>query len=157
MNYINMNTNEIMDRAKIHRYLSDSYTYIKTNITALRTRCFRYSNNLKTLSMLNVRTIEGLSVADCPLLETVVIGHQCSYISSQAFTNCPKLKTVICLNPTPVNLIYADVFDGTPIITDKTGYIYVRDDALDAYKASTKWANFVSQIKPLSEYTGKYI
>lgn len=49
-------------------------------------------------------------------------------------------------------LLGTDAFSETPI-SNGTGFIYVPDSLVDAYKAETNWSTFADQIKPLSEYS----
>lgn len=71
-------------------------------------------------------------------------------VSSFSCSRCSSLYTVICnaINPPALG---SSVFSSTPIASG-TGYIYVPDASVDAYKSATNWATYESQIKPLSEY-----
>jgi hypothetical protein len=47
-----------------------------------------------------------------------------------------------------------NAFTGTPLVGDGTGYIYVPDDLVDAYKSATNWSALASHIKGESEMDG---
>lgn len=72
-------------------------------------------------------------------------------IADCTFYSCGALNTLICEATTPPSL-GTSAFRNTPIASG-TGYIYVPDASVDAYKAATNWATYADQIKPLSEYT----
>lgn len=86
----------------------------------------------------------------CPYLEFVRLPHTLSLIGHSTFRKSPLLSVVICEADVPPTL-EAAVFYDTPIASG-TGYIYVPDASVDAYKAATNWAQFSDVIKPISEY-----
>lgn len=87
----------------------------------------------------------------CANLEEVILPSTITDIGAYSFYACSSLKAVTC-PATTVPTLGSDAFTSTSIASG-TGYIYVPDDSVDAYKAATNWATYASQIKPLSEYT----
>ena len=71
-------------------------------------------------------------------------------IGISTFYHCTSLNCLVVKATTPPTLYYT-VFVDTPIASG-TGYIYVPDESVDAYKQATNWSQYASQIKPLSEY-----
>lgn len=69
-------------------------------------------------------------------------------ISTLCFYKCSKLKTLVL--GANASLKSTDAFNSTPI-KNGTGYIYVPDDKVNAYKTATNWVRFASQIKGYSE------
>ena len=61
-----------------------------------------------------------------------------------------ELLTQVVLRATTPPTLGTNVFTNTPI-AKKTGFIYVPDDSLEAYKSATNWSAYADQIKPISE------
>ena len=88
------------------------------------------------------QTFEGnYSLERIELKNEIVIGTKCFY-------NCKVLKALILGDSASLNS--TDAFDKTPIQSG-TGYIYVPDNKVNAYKKATNWSLFASQIKGYSE------
>lgn len=69
-----------------------------------------------------------------------------------AFLNCTALTTVIIgtNRDTVCGLKNINAFSNTPI-ENRTGFIYVPDDLVDAYRTATNWVTYAGQIKGISE------
>ncbi len=96
-------------------------------VTAIASRGFAYT---------------GLTSIDLPCLQRIT--------GKMVFAYCTSLKKVVLRNSAVVSDPYTDTFTGTPI-ADGTGFIYVPDDLVEAYKTATNWSVFANQIKPISE------
>lgn len=88
----------------------------------------------------------------CAMLKKAILPETVELIEVDTFYQCTSLSILICNAVTPPGLGNIRCFEGTPIASG-TGYIYVPDASVDAYKAATNWATYADQIKPLSEYT----
>ena len=64
---------------------------------------------------------------------------------SYTFYVCTSLKEVTFLHTTP------QYYNNTLYGCSKLESIYVPDEAVDTYKTATRWSQFASKIKPLSE------
>lgn len=96
-------------------------------VTAIASRAFAYT---------------GLTSIDLPCLQKIT--------GKMAFANCASLKKFVLRNAAVVSNPYTDTLQGTPL-EDGTGFIYVPDDLVEAYKTATNWSVFANQIKPISE------
>ena len=86
-------------------------------------------------------------MTDIGPLRIVVFGKLTTITGSYAFSYANRVSI----------FIYAKT-PATGDTLNKNGYptaIYVHDDVVDDYKAAPAFANWVSYIKPLSEYTGE--
>ena len=87
----------------------------------------------------------------CTALTELDIPSTVTKIGTYAFAYI-TCTNVICRAVTPptaaANILYSSS------ITSNTGYIYVPDDSVDAYKAATNWSAYAARIKPLSELEG---
>ena len=71
-------------------------------------------------------------------------------IGSYAFRYCSALTSLTLSKNQVATLGSTSVFTGTPIASG-TGYVYVPDDLVDQYKASTNWKTYANQILPISQ------
>ena len=83
------------------------------------------------------------------LLTTVSLPAVTS-IGSNAFYGCTALTSLTLSKNQVATLSSTSAFTGTPIASG-TGYVYVPDNLVDQYKASTNWATYANQIMPLSQ------
>lgn len=91
----------------------------------------------------------------CSRLERIDISNfvSKSNLNSQSmFNNCTNLKTLIINNENIFRMSNVNMLSGTAI-ANGTGYIYVPDNMVDAYKSATNWSTYASQIKGISELT----
>lgn len=138
--------------------------------TGSQTRVFAYCKLLESVNIPSVTIVGSDSFAGCSSLKDVIFGnliniysyafYGCSSlkaidlksaitsIADNAFTSCGALSEVI-VRATTVPALGSKAFEKTPIEA-KTGYIYVPDASVDAYKAATNWASYASNIKGIS-------
>lgn len=143
--------------------------YENNTIEEISAYVFAYCTALRKVIIPNVRTISTLCFAYCssvtefqaPLMEE--LGEQSlrnmsvakfdfphlKIIKAYAF-NTTKLQTLVLSGDSLCSLVNINAFGGTPI-ANGTGYIYVPDDLVEAYKGATNWSTYASQIKGLSE------
>ena len=99
--------------------------------------------NLPNMTSIGYASLQGTSYHTVDITKTCVI-------SGRAFKLCPNLNKLILRS----SLIRCSLFDveamSTPI-ANGTGYIYVPDALVSAYKVATNWITYASQIKGLSE------
>jgi len=121
---------------------------------APRFRAFYASSGLKSVEFADITICYNSLFEGCANLKTAIFHKMSGYASVAGtwFQNCSKL-TALILYPEHyfVSLSNTNAFTNTPI-ANGTGYIYVPDGMVDAYKASTNWATYANQIKPLSEF-----
>lgn len=132
------------------------------NLEVLGNTVFVSINSLKRVESLGkITTLYGAnshngagSFVDCPNLEFVRLPSTITTIGTtgRAFINCTNLKVLICESITPPS-VSATPFAGTPIASG-TGYIYVPDASVDAYKEATNWATYAAQIKSMFYHLG---
>ena len=107
---------------------------------------------IRELSLPKVNTIGGDAVNLCSSLVKVDIGDSITSIGNFAFGHDPSLDTVIIRAVTPPaagRLIFEDTG-----IDSGSGYIYVPDASIEAYKTAANWSTYASRIKGISEYNG---
>lgn len=95
--------------------------------TSVGTQGLRSIPNCKTIDLPSCTSINAFGLESCNALTALVLS---------ADSLC-ALGNVNALNNTP--------------IANGTGYVYVPDDLVDAYKEATNWSTYASQIKGLSE------
>lgn len=127
------------------------------NLQSLGNYAFRKCAITKITSLGVITTIvEGAANTaifhSCTKLTEVRLPSTLTTLGTYAFGNCTSLSTVICeaVSPPTMN---TNPFYGTPIASG-TGFIYVPDASVDAYKAASNWSQYSDRIKPLSEYNG---
>ena len=74
------------------------------------------------------------------------VGASFSSIGQECFRYANGIGTFILHNPTPPTC-------GNNSL-NQVSAIYVPDEAVDTYKAASKWSSHASKIHPLSEYDG---
>lgn len=134
---------------------------IVINLPTLRTLGHNAFKNSGILAVENLGTIatvgtggttsyggEGLFY-NCLNLKEVKLPSTTGSIGAYTFYSCDVLDRLICEATTPPTL-GKNAIANTPIASG-TGYIYVTDASVDAYKTATNWATYADQIKPLSE------
>ena len=70
-----------------------------------------------------------------------------------SFSDCAALVKFILRSESVCTLQSIGAFSRTPIESG-TGYIYVPDQLVDAYKTATNWVTYADQIKPISKLEG---
>lgn len=120
-------------------------------------------NNCTSLPTLDLSGFDTSKVTDfswmffnCARLEEIDLS---SFDTSSATTtqemlwNCPKLVKVIINRNEVFKMTNVNMLQVTPI-ENGTGYVYVPDNMVEAYKSATNWSTYADQIKPLSELEG---
>lgn len=149
--------------------------FVDNDITSVRYGAFADCKEITKLSLPNCTSVRGnyafynMTNVKEILLPSVASGvfgatfNNCSNVEiidfrnlggvlfdSNCFRFCYALKTLI-FGGTAINTIANNnVLGGTP----SSMSIYVPDDLVDAYKANSTWASYVSRIKPRSELEG---
>lgn len=127
-----------------------------SNVTGtLGAYTFMGCSKLKTINVLNATNSSTSLCNGCAELERVEFGNM-GTVGTTAFSGCTKLTTLIIRggrsNGTmPPNLSSTNAFTNTPI-ANGTGYIYVKQSLLDAYKSATNWSSFANQIRAIEDY-----
>lgn len=84
---------------------------------------------------------ENLEFADFPKAESIYRG---------AFNGCANLGTLILRNNQVASLVGTQQLYGTKIESG-SGYIYVPDELVDDYKATSGWSIYANQIRSIDE------
>ena len=87
-------------------------------------------------------SIGGSAFEGCSGLQTLSIPSTVNSISINAFKNCKGITDVYCYGET-VPDTHSDAFDGTPT---ETSTLYVPAKAVEAYKASWPWSDFMNIV-----------
>lgn len=109
-------------------------------------------SSLTSLVLPNCESIGESSFASCSKLKTLEL-PKVKTIKVRCFYGCKALTTLIIRTEGQVATVGASsgyTWSSTPIASG-TGYIYVPDDLVDAYKVATNWKDYADQIKGLSE------
>lgn len=118
----------------------------------LSNRCFEscIKLNLKELPE-NITYLEPFAFVRCLAITKQVVKGNITYIAQNVWRYCSNLKTIVFEgNTDTIPQTNAAQFYFTPIESG-TGYIYVHDNLVDAFKSSTNWSVYADQIKPISE------
>lgn len=75
-----------------------------------------------------------------------------SNLPSWGLANCKILETVILRKENSICTLQAtNALSGTPI-ANGTGYVYVPSALVDSYKTATNWSTYASQIRAIEDY-----
>lgn len=144
--------------------------YVNDEITEIGDNAFNGCTKLTTIVVNKVTKIGGLAVANsrnlatlnAPSLERIntqaLRDNKLTHLDLPALVNIASyalygntlLTTLILSKGAVCGLESTNALTNTPI-ANGTGYIYVPDDLVDAYKEATNWSTYASQIKGLSE------
>lgn len=140
---------------------------------------FRYAENLKTINLPNLTTIEKATYSFnwCSHLEefyapnlisltqTTAMFSQCSElrkvilpnlggmaISGSTFSRCYKLEVLVLGGDTVNPLENVNALSDAGSNVENGLSIYVPDDLVGDYKQATNWSTFADKIKPMSEW-----
>lgn len=97
--------------------------------------------SITTVNLPKVNTIANYGLAYMYVLNKVIIGSECTSISTAAFADSTP---TIVINSTVPPEIASGVFTYIEAI-------YVPDESVESYKENTNWIDFASKIKPMSE------
>lgn len=117
---------------------------------------FYNASKLTTLNAPKLATIGSSAFYGCKALKKVELRDASGTISNNTFYGCTSLIALIIRHtegflPEKPSLQSVNAFTGGPI-AEGTGYIYVEDDLVEAYKTAYQWKNLADQIKPISDY-----
>jgi hypothetical protein len=130
--------------------VNDIYTPHVTNMAYMFDGC----SSLTSVPVMDTRNVTSMHYMfrGCASLSSVTLNMDNVTNSSYAmnmFYGCASL-TSVTLTGTKRRAYGTDMFTGTPIASGD-GYIYVRDNLVDAYKSASGWAAHASVIKGISE------
>lgn len=97
------------------------------------------------------RTEDNGSFRRCDNLTLAILPKTMQLSGWAIFYQCASLTTLICKGETPFQMNYNNFLLDTPIKNGK-GYIYVPDNAVDAYKTASNWSTYSNQIKGISQF-----
>lgn len=121
------------------------------NVTSVGYMGFQANYMLTSIQLPRLQSASAYAFGSASYLREVNFPELTS-LGHHAFSSCGYLETVI-IGTTNCVLNNADAFTGTKIASG-TGYIYVPDEAVDAYKVATNWVTYANQIKGISELEG---
>lgn len=103
-----------------------------------------------------VKIPEGVTVMlntfrNCRSLQLVDLPSSVTRTGNYIWSNTPA-KCVICRASTPPSFTQGDVYGAL----NPTLGIYVPDDSVAVYKATSRWSEFANRIKPLSQFDVDY-
>jgi len=84
-------------------------------------------------------SIDGNAFSGCTNLTTVVIGASMRFISSNAFKQCNKIKTLQCRAIEPPKLYNSNTFTSTCY---QNANLFVPRESLEAYRTAEYWSDF---------------
>lgn len=131
-------------------YNSGLLTFNGPLVTSVGDACFQSASRLTSVALPLVTTVPTGCLRKCTKLERVDLGAATS-IARTAFTDSAALETLIIRTETLCTIADASVTLRGSKIAAGTGYIYVPDELVDAYKEETNWVVFANQIRGLSE------
>lgn len=119
---------------------------IGTGVATMGWRAFGDCSGLTSITIPdNVTSIGGDSFNGCTGLKTVTIGTGVTTILNNAFDSCTGLISVTILAETPPSLEFQTFYN------TNNCPIYVPDASVNVYKTVSRWSEYSSRIKPLSE------
>lgn len=145
--------------------------YTNDRITSIGQYAFYRNSTIKSISFPSVTTISQYAFGVCANLANInfpslkTLGSYCfqsctdlvsvefpslTKMNTAPFTGCSNLTRIILSGSTICELGSVNSLSGTPI-ANGTGFVYVRDELVESYKAESSWKNYVAQIKPKSE------
>lgn len=71
-------------------------------------------------------------------------------IGTYAFQGCSALVKVVLSATSVCSLSSANAFTNTPVASG-TGFVYVPDELVEAYKMATNWSTYADQIRSITE------
>ena len=123
------------------------------NATYIDNSAFKLCTSLTSVVFPKVNRIDPSAFAECTSLQTA--DFQCASgwgIYPSAFSGCAKLTALILRTTARVHpLSNKNAFTGTPIASG-TGYIYVPNTKLEAYKSATNWSVYAAQFRAIEAY-----
>jgi hypothetical protein len=132
----------------------DGKDIVLKNVQSLQASTFKQSK-IRSIIMPNVITTTGTvdfavgNFYQCTSLEYALFGKTLSSIGGGEFNNCSEMRAFVCLANVPPTMA-AQCFNNT-LIASGSGYIYVPDASVEAYKGATNWNTYADQIKGISQ------
>lgn len=132
-------------------FVSPAYNYIDNAYLTFCQSSFRVIDLRNATINVVQSTFQGCKAT------TIILPSNCNDFRGNTFYNASNLTSLVLYSTTPPSSVGAITYilNNTPI-TNGTGYVYVPDASVDAYKADSKWSAIENQIKPISEYNGGY-
>lgn len=96
-----------------------------------------------------ITTIQADSFASCYQIKRIFLPETLTTLA-RAFNYCENLSCVVMTGETTIPSLDSNGWNITPI-SASTGYIYVKDDLVDQYKAATNWSAYAARILGWSE------
>lgn len=141
------------DRIKViggHAFRGAGLTSLNCpNVTSIEAYGLDSCSSLVDVNLPKVTSLKNYAMQGCKALARLEFPEKIT-TQGAVWNNCSSLTTLILRGNTMSGLGNKNCFTNTPIASG-TGYIYVPDDLVDAYKANTNWSTYASQIKGLSE------
>ena len=132
----------------------DGMDIVLKNVQNLQASTFKQSKT-RSIIMPNVITTAGTidfaagNFYQCTSLEYTLFGKTLSSIGGGEFNNSSKMGAFVCLANVPPKMA-AKCFDNT-LIASGSGYIYVPNASLEAYKTATNWNAYADKIKGIND------
>lgn len=130
---------------KIGEYMFASCKNLKSvtipdAVKTIEEGAFRFCESITTLTIPNsVKIIENGAFTGCTALTSIVLGKSVKTIGSSVFYNCANLTSLYSLATTPPNIDISYSFTNNHYMTV---YVYVPQEALEAYQSADVWKNF---------------
>jgi len=93
----------------------------------------------------SLTTLQRNVFNNCPALKSLTLPAGVTSIGDNAFYRCTNFNTLVLMSTTPPTLSTTSAFLSSGI-TATTGYIYVPEDSVEAYKTATNWSTFADRI-----------
>ena len=107
--------------------------------------------SLENIDLPMIENIGTATFKNNTALKTVII-PQAKSIGNYAFENCTALEAVVIKRSDFIcEISEVSIFKNSSVESG-TGFIYVPDNLVKAYKNATNWSVYANQIRPLSEY-----
>lgn len=141
---------EILDRTAFGSCTALEIINLPAAITIGDT-AFSTCKSLTAIELPNAISIGNRVFNNCSSLTTIEL-PKIESIGDYAFYDCTSLSSLIIRNTSQVATIGERSFDNT-LIASGSGYIYVPDELLEAYKSAPNWSEYADQIRPLHDIT----
>lgn len=132
---------------RLPQYFLKGYNGIKSinldNIKTLSDSTFRESHGLLKCFLPSIETTGAHAFRDSSIT-TLLLGANCTTFG---YLYRGAINTVICLASTPPEFSGF----GQHKITASSGYVYVPDASVEAYKTATNWVTYAARIFPISQ------
>lgn len=121
-------------------------------VTTIGQHSFNSCSELERVTFPKLTTmIPGDNFTYCYALKYADLGLV-SNLPSWSLANCKILETVILRKENSIcTLQTTNALSGTPIAKG-TGYVYVPSALVDSYKTATNWSTFATQFRAIEDY-----